>query len=89
MESVDWLPDSGVTMQGPPEIFFFVLVVTVKDDFFLLLTVWKHTFPLMKSDIFLLKDSDDLVHFVPIFEVKEEASFGVNEISCVLLRNKS
>lgn len=85
VEFVDRLSKSGIASKGPSQIFFFVLVIAVKNYFLLLFTVGEDAFPLMESYIFLFEDLDDLVHLVSVLEVEEEAPFGINKISCVLL----
>jgi hypothetical protein len=69
MKPIDWLPDSSLAMKSPPDIFFFILVIAVKDNFFDFLTIWKEAFSRKETYIFFLKDLDNLAHLITILEV--------------------
>lgn len=75
VEFVDGFSDSGVSTERPPQVFLFVLVIAMKNDLLLFLTIRKDAFPLVKSDILFLEDFDNLVHLISVLEVKEKASF--------------
>lgn len=89
MKPIDWLPDSSIAMKSPPDVFFFILVIAVKDNFFEFLTIWKEAFSGEETYILFLKDLDNLVHLFTILEVEKEAPFGVDKICRVSFRNKS
>ena len=76
-------------MKSPPDVFFFILIIAVKDNFFEFLTIWKEAFSGEETYIFFLKDLDNLVHLITILEVEKESPFGVDKISRVIFRNKS
>ena len=88
VEFVDGFSDSGVSTERPPQVFLFVLVIAMKNDLLLFLTIRKDAFPLVKSDILFLEDFDNLVHLISVLEVKEKASFWVDEISSALFWNE-
>lgn len=81
VEFVDRLSDSGVSTEGPPQIFPFWLVIAMKNNLLLFLTIREHAFSLVKSYVLFFKNSEDLVHLISVLEVKEEAPFGVDKIS--------
>ena len=89
MKPIDWLPDSSIAMKSPPDIFFFILVIAVKDNFFEFLTIWKEAFSGKETYIFFLKDLDNLAHLFTILEVEKEAPFGVDKICRASFWNKS
>jgi hypothetical protein len=76
-------------MKSPPDIFFFILVIAVKDNFFDFLTIWKEAFPREETHILLLKDFYNLVHLITILEVEKEAPFRVDKICRASFWNKS
>jgi hypothetical protein len=88
VEFVDGFPDSGVSTERPSQIFLFVLVIAMKNDFLLFLTIREDAFPLVKSYILFLENLDDLFHLISVLEVKKKAPFRVDEISCVLFWNE-